>query len=342
MKQKFLGLLFSSAFIVSLASCTSTSSSSFNNSSSDEKTPYIDAYVSAVSDTAPILISGKYNSIDVDYVVSSYPVILQARTQSGKALTEAVDIAEEFGKKYQTDGFPQAGLFIKTSIENDQSQADNIISFLNSFDKATADLVNGGQKAVEYINSYNSDVEQQKLRFGFNAGVIKNSQAENKLAFITKEQNPSADQFKVFSEPLGVNIKEADLSKYYPTNMTGQTSETEMDELAFKVTSPQGAPASAVAKYASSTNLEITQPAQVQAAFTKGESDFIIFDSVNGLKLSAKNGNNYKLVRMVTYGNLYVVSTGNDEDNKFSSDDYIVSYGQGLVPDLAFKAVYGE
>ena len=76
-------------------------------------------------------------------------------------------------------------------------------------------------------------------------------------------------------------------------------------------------------------------------AVTKN-SDFIVFDSVNGVKLSKANQNAYKLVRMVTFGNLYIVSTGNDEDNTLSNDDYIVSYGENLVPDLAFKAVYGE
>ena len=45
---------------------------------------------------------------------------------------------------------------------------------------------------------------------------------------------------------------------------------------------------------------------------------------------------------MATFGNLYIVATGNDEDNTLSNDDYIVSYGENLVPDLAFKAVYGE
>lgn len=340
MKHKFYTAIFCSALIVSLVSCSPVSSVS--SSVSEQTGTFIDSYVNAVSDTAPIMISGKYNSIDVDYVVSSYPVILQARTQSQKPLTEVINIAESFGEKYSTDGFPQAGLFIKASLDDDSSAVERINSFLNSFDAATEDLVSGGNKAVEYINAYDNDAEQQKLRFGFNANVIKNSQAENKLAFISKDNNPSATDFKVFNEPLGIDIKSSDLSKFYPSDSNQSASSATMTDLQFKVVSPQGAPAAALAQYAKSSNLEITQPAQVQAAFTKGDADFIVFDSVNGLKLSAKNDNNYKLVRMVTYGNLYVVSTGNDEDNEFTRDDYVVSYGQGLVPDLAFKAVYGE
>ena len=74
--------------------------------------------------------------------------------------------------------------------------------------------------------------------------------------------------------------------------------------------------------------------------FVNKNADFVIFDAVNGVKQSKLNNNSYKLVRMVTFGNLYIVATGNDEDQKISDEDMIVSYGEGLVPDLAFKAVF--
>ena len=43
---------------------------------------------------------------------------------------------------------------------------------------------------------------------------------------------------------------------------------------------------------------------------------------------------------MVTFGNLYLLGTGNDEDQKLSEDDVILGFGENLIPDLAFKAVY--
>ena len=45
---------------------------------------------------------------------------------------------------------------------------------------------------------------------------------------------------------------------------------------------------------------------------------------------------------MLTFGNLYVVATGNDDNDHLDESDLIVGYGENLVPDLAFKAVYSK
>ena len=120
---------------------------------------------------------------------------------------------------------------------------------------------------------------------------------------------------------------------------SSSTGPVNSSELRFTIISPQGAPAASLARYGKSGKLTLAQAQQVRAAFTSAESDFIIFDSVNGLKLA---GDNYRLARMVTFGNLYVISTGNDDDGVMDDEDNIFSYGEGLVPDMAFKKVYPE
>lgn len=326
-------LLLSAATLGLITSCG-------GDTSVEKKHITIDKYTSDVSGTAPILVSGLIEGQKVDYVVSSQPVIFSAMSNQDKAtnLTIYEDLAKSFGEKYGTNGFPQAGLFIKTSLL--ESQENDIYSFLKAFDFATSDLVNGGDEAVNFINAYSTDVEQQKLRFNFSAGVIKNVQKTNGLAFVKAQNNPTVNDFVTFQEPLKINIGSSDLSKYYSVRNFDQYQM--MEELSFNVVCPKGAPAAALARYAASDNLNITSADNVKGAFTAGTADFIVFDSVNGVKLAKANGENYKLVRMVTYGNLYIVATGNDEDGVLTDDDYIVSYGEGLVPDLAFKAVYGE
>ena len=49
----------------------------------------------------------------------------------------------------------------------------------------------------------------------------------------------------------------------------------------------------------------------------------------------------YKLLCTITFGNLYVASTGKDDDGVMDADDYIVSFQQGAVPDKIFHYVYG-
>ena len=320
----------------SVPSSDSAKTSTSDSSSKEEKIT-ISSYVKSVAETAPVLQTGKYGGEDVDYVITSQPVLF-ASQQKNSALSVYANVAEEFGKKYSTDGFPQAGLFIKKSLAEDTAKANDIYSFLATVDEDSKDLVNGAANAVSNMASYSSDVTVQASKFGFNRNVLKNVQKTNGLAFITKDKNPDATGFAKFKDPLGIKITASDLSSYYTASLPEGTRAS--TSLSFSVLTPQGAPSALFTRYASSDNFVTGQPADVQAAFRSGEKDFIVFDSVNGLKLSKKNNNNYLLVRMVTFGNLYLVSTGHDSNNKLDSTDKVVGYGEGLVPDLAFKAVY--
>ena len=299
----------------------------------------IDKYVSQVSDTAPFMVAGLDGGEKVDYVVSSYPVIFSAMTNENKKTNLSIykSVSEEFSKMYSSNGFPQAGLFIRKDLLS-ESNEESIKSFLKAFDDALTDLIGGAQNAISYMNAY-GDLNAQKTRFGFASPVLNGCQKDNKNYLTFINEDPSKEEISSLSSILGINM---DLSLF--SSLYGVKSDVEAaSSSAFTVICPQGAPSAALAKFASdTTNIDFAQPAQVSAAFAKGESDFIVFDSVNGMKLSKLNNGNYLLVRMVTYGNLYIVSTGNDEDGIMDDSDYIVSYGEGLVPDLAFKAVFGE
>ena len=294
----------------------------------------VDAYVSAVSNTSPIMIAGSFNGEPVDYVVSSYPVIYNASKQNN-SLSIYSNVAEEYGKTYGTEGFPQAGLFIRTDLENDASEAENINDFLAKFDSDVDDIIAGAANAASLMDAYSTDDEEQSARFGFSKTTLQACQEDNLLSFISAENNPSLEEFERFSE-LGYSVSSDQLSSYYGVQTS--LSQASGANYEYSVTCPSGAPSAAFARYASNDTMTIASDTSlVRAAFTAAESDFIVFDSSNGLKLA---GDNYKLVRMVTFGNLYVVSTGNDEDGVLDNDDYIVSYGENLIPDLAFKAVY--
>lgn len=177
----------------------------------------IDAYGAQVSDTGPVLKSGIYQGTKVDYVVSSYPVIanMMADTTKLTDLSITMNVAEEFGKKYGTDGFPQAGLFIKKSLQDDSSKRVEIEHFLTVFDADVRDLIAGGGHAVSFLNDY-GDNTKQASRFGFNSTTLEKSQENNGLAFLAREDNPSLDEYSVFEKPLGITLPEGILSNYYP------------------------------------------------------------------------------------------------------------------------------
>lgn len=176
-----------------------------------------DNYGAQVSDTSPVLLSGTFEGQEIDYVVSSYPPIFAAMNNANKKTDLSVysNVAEEFGEKYDTDGFPQAGLFIKKSLEENDTLKADLTSFLNQFDKDIEDLVNGASEAVKLLGEYGS-VEEQADRFGFNANVLKGVQKTNALAFLTADKNPSLAGYDVFKSEFGFPITEDLLSSYYP------------------------------------------------------------------------------------------------------------------------------
>ncbi|MCI1735708.1 MAG: hypothetical protein LKM30_08320 [Bacilli bacterium] len=179
---------------------------------------YIDGYVPAVSDTAAVLVSGKFNAVNVDYVVSSYPVVLSAMGKNAK-LSVKENISASFGTKYSTSGFPQAALFVKTASASDVTRQSAITSFLTDFDSAVTDLAtNNGTAMVKAMSDYSSDATEQGKYFGFNQSVLTGCQAngKNALAFITKDKNPNLTEFAKFQTPLGFTVSASQLSSYYP------------------------------------------------------------------------------------------------------------------------------
>ena len=110
-----------------------------------------------------------------------------------------------------------------------------------------------------------------------------------------------------------------------------------------KFISPTGAPA--LAFYDQGSNEYFTTnstPTNVAAELQKSEYDCVIFDSISGLKSIKKNasvnGINYKLAKIITAGNFYLVSINKDADYGLPKDsDKVVSFGQNLIPDLVYS-----
>lgn len=117
-------------------------------------------------------------------------------------------------------------------------------------------------------------------------------------------------------------------------------------DLDFNIIAPVGAPSMAFSLFVDNLACQITTtPANISASLVSENSinKAIIFDSVTGLKLlGTKADPQYKLSRIITTGNLLVISTNHDSDDVMTNDDVIVSFGQNAVPDTAFKFVYPD
>lgn len=107
----------------------------------------------------------------------------------------------------------------------------------------------------------------------------------------------------------------------------------------YKILSPSGAPAVALYNHADILETNST-PKNVEAQLLETNYGLIAYDFYNGLKTIKANNKDYKLSRILTAGNLVLV--GINKTTKPQEGDYIVSFGQGNLPDLAFQELYGN
>ena len=116
-----------------------------------------------------------------------------------------------------------------------------------------------------------------------------------------------------------------------------------VDHSALKIITPTGAPALAFYNHSNNANYETNStPSNIVSMMNSSSNyDIVVIDTVSGIKAIEK-GAPYKIAANITFGNFYIASTGNDDDNKFDEDDVIVVFGQNQTPDLLFNFIYGD
>lgn len=119
---------------------------------------------------------------------------------------------------------------------------------------------------------------------------------------------------------------------------SSETSEIVQEEInQLSVLCPSGAPSFAFAKELQSNDtIEIVDGTDLlQAAFVNQEYDVIVAPSNFGAALASKGASDYKMVAVLTWGNLYVIGT--DEDALASGE--MAAFGDGAVPGKVWETV---
>ena len=126
-----------------------------------------------------------------------------------------------------------------------------------------------------------------------------------------------------------------------PMVLCGCGRKDKYKELRFVV--PTGAPAIAMSAFAEVKGFEtVTDPSTIVPLMAAEQVDVAVLPTNVGVTAINVKKVPYKLLCTITFGNLYVASTGKDEDGVMGADDYIVSFQQGAVPDKIFHYVYGN
>jgi len=113
----------------------------------------------------------------------------------------------------------------------------------------------------------------------------------------------------------------------------------------FSIISPTGAPTAAFYQYAASEQWDTNSTAtNVAAQFQTSNYDVIVFDSLKGIAqiTNTEYPAPYKLARIITKGNYYLVSIDKPVGSEPTTDDLIVNFGQNGTPDTVYRQLYPD
>ena len=128
---------------------------------------------------------------------------------------------------------------------------------------------------------------------------------------------------------------------------TGEKKEETVDEVIdttkLTIVTPTGAPVLAFYDQISNENYSRVAAEAISALWTGDASpDILVVDLTSGIK-AISNGADYKLGAILTFGNFYLASTGNDEDETMDKDDRIVLFGnENMLPSRIWHYLFAD
>ena len=128
------------------------------------------------------------------------------------------------------------------------------------------------------------------------------------------------------------------------TNDEGIAVENDLEQTGLSVLTPFGAPALSLVPVIKDDLADVTSvsgPDPLLAAFVQPEPEYdVIVASTNlGIKLHNAGKSKYKLLSIVTFGNLYIVG---ENDDALEQEGEMACFGEQAVPGLVFKEEFKD
>ena len=126
------------------------------------------------------------------------------------------------------------------------------------------------------------------------------------------------------------------------TGCNKNKEEEQPGTFSFKVACPVGAPATAFYAHFSDPDLEVGNADTVVAYLSNNSDKDAVVVPTNAGIAAINKGANYKLAATITFGNFFLLSTGNDADQTLNEGDKVLAFQQNGVPGKLFNYVYGD
>lgn len=330
--KKFLALLLSmiSVFTVfAFSACDNGEAPVVEKGTVDLK------YYNSAAELIPALKTGA-----IFYGILPEPAAtnLENMTKADGKVWYRLDIQELYDA--DTKSYPQAVMLVKESLLNTYPQLVNSIEA--KFSDNVAWVTANPSDAVNAVNSVVAEGVTPSLK----PAALTGKTVENcKISW-----QSAADAKKAVSDYLNDIIAVNQTSAVAATDdlFYNGTAQGEFTAETVQVYCPDGAPALAIAKFISDGEnfgtgktfaYHVVASDNIGATVQKGTGDIVVIPVNAASKLYNKNAaDKYKLVSVLTHGNLYIMCSEDISANDLK-DKTVGVFGMGLVPDLTFKAV---
>ena len=265
-----------------------------------------------------------------DYIFTAQPVV--ASTNS----TIFRNVQTDFAIKSNNKKLTQASVFVRNDV--DINKATSLLTKLKTDIESginNPDLIAQGISSVGAAN-------EQTNKFGVPGAMAKKVTADSNgfsLGFIWG--NEIKDDISSFVNLLTNNtLGEVPDDVYFTPSTVDE--ETNYDDL--KILAPTGAPSVAFYNFATNNNFTTTSNPQegLIPQFKSNVYDIIAAPTQGGLTQIMKQNAAYKLAATITFGNFYIVATGNDNDGILNDGDKVLIFQENDIPGKVFKYTYGD
>ena len=265
----------------------------------------------------------------VDYVLLAEPALTTVLKTTSNA-REYLNLQTEYKNKSENLILTQASVFVKNGLSDEVIHGGIESRLRTSINK----MINTPDSVATYMNAVDNPETIFTVKPNIAVEVTKNG---NRMGLGYKPGYEIKDDINRFASIFGANqINDENIIQN-----GGEVEEGDISGLKFLV--PTGAPAVAMAAFATLEGFEtVTEPSAIVPRMANKSADVVVLPTNVGVTALVAKNVEYKLLGTITFGNLFIASTGNDDDGVMDEDDYIVSFQKGAVPDKIFHYIFGE
>lgn len=271
--------------------------------------------------------SDSSRTVELDYIFTAQPIVFAT---SSKGFQISSNVQNDFKIKSSGKRIIQASVFI-----NKNTSVNKASLFLNKLSEDINEGVANPNLIKAGIAQAGSQEQQQNI-FGVPAGAAFNvTNNDNGFSLGFESAEDIKDEISSFVSILNPSITSISDSYYFSSNVSNP--EESFSDL--KIVCPSGAPAVAFYNHALDPNFETAAP---MSQFLTNKYDVIVAPTHGGMDKLINEGANYTIAATITFGNMYILSTGRDKDSIMNKGDKVLYFQENDLPGKVFTYLYGS